>query len=563
MVILVLLVVLGAVVPGCRHVVRYDRRLVAADSLMRTNPDSALSLLESLNYSPARGEVARSDGGGGTTLATDGDRAYRDLLLTQARYKAYITATSDSDINRALAYFSAHPADREKLTRAYIYKGAVMDELGHPDSAMLYYKTAESTAAPDDYFNLGYAKMRMGSLYRTNYAMDGKPIELYEEALSLFTKCNDLDYEYICLNHLGCLYREIEPAKAERILRRAMSISESKKDTVNYLEDLHALAVLYYYSEDYDKALSLIHIATHLDQSRMSFSFCTTAANVYAKKGMPDTASLFLNLASRFDYENNEEYKMYFLDSEAEIKLAQGDTLKFISLTQQESKISDSLIMNTTKPAISMAEKSFDKLRIETTSKLLSKAMKATLFFSGIAIILTICIILYNHKSNKYCKIIEELRKGSDVQRMSLDELQRKFDSLQIKENNIRQFITTQLNMLRGITANCYHAPNNKLSEEIKKTITFQDENKHLWPLIYHYIDAEYNNIISTTHEKHPDLNDKELLLLALSCIDFSYIQMAIILGYSNPTSVGTLKTRLSEKVGCPINDYISSFTHQ
>jgi hypothetical protein len=47
-----------------------------------------------------------------------------------------------------------------------------------------------------------------------------------------------------------------------------------------------------------------------------------------------------------------------------------------------------------------------------------------------------------------------------------------------------------------------------------------------------------------------------------LSCMNFSYIQMAIILGYPNPTSVGTLKTRLAEKIGYPINDYISFFNH-
>ena len=32
--------------------------------------------------------------------------------------------------------------------------GSVMEELGHPDSAMHYYKTAEATAAPDYYYNL-------------------------------------------------------------------------------------------------------------------------------------------------------------------------------------------------------------------------------------------------------------------------------------------------------------------------------------------------------------------------------------------------------------------------
>ena len=166
--VIVVALVLVAVVTGCGGMHRYDARLAAADSLMHDVPDSALALVQAVD--PA-------------SLTREGDRAYRDLLLTQARYRCYITATSDSDINRALAYYRRHDGEREKLTRAYIYKGAVMEELGHPDSAMLYYKHAEATAAPDDYFNLGYTNMRMGALYRDHYSMDGKHIEKYETAL--------------------------------------------------------------------------------------------------------------------------------------------------------------------------------------------------------------------------------------------------------------------------------------------------------------------------------------------------------------------------------------------
>ena len=132
--VIVAMLVLGAVVPSCSDAPRYDSRLTTADSLMRNNPDSALAIIEAVNRD---------------SLTTEHDRAYRDLLLTQARYKAYIPATSDSDINRALSYYKQHPKEREKLTRAYLYKGAVMEELGFPDSAMIYYKHAEKTAAPE------------------------------------------------------------------------------------------------------------------------------------------------------------------------------------------------------------------------------------------------------------------------------------------------------------------------------------------------------------------------------------------------------------------------------
>ena len=67
-VILVMLVVLVAVVTGCSRVPHYDSRLVAADSLMRTLPDSTLALVEAVSPD---------------SLSSEGDRAYRDLLMTQ------------------------------------------------------------------------------------------------------------------------------------------------------------------------------------------------------------------------------------------------------------------------------------------------------------------------------------------------------------------------------------------------------------------------------------------------------------------------------------------------
>lgn len=72
----------------------------------------------------------------------------------------------------------------------------------------------------------------------------------------------------------------------------------------------------------------------------------------------------------------------------------------------------------------------------------------------------------------------------------------------------------------------------------------------------------EYNGIISKTNECYPELNDKDLLLIALSIMDFSCIQIAIILGYSNQSSVGTIRKRLCEKMKLEgtFNDYIAKF---
>ena len=63
-------------------------RLVELDSLIAVAPDSAAALLASIPTD---------------SLRDPENRAYHALLLTQAKYKAYIPATSDSAINIAAA----------------------------------------------------------------------------------------------------------------------------------------------------------------------------------------------------------------------------------------------------------------------------------------------------------------------------------------------------------------------------------------------------------------------------------------------------------------------------
>ena len=69
--------------------------------------------------------------------------------------------------------------------------------LGNPESAMTYYKQACSTAAPDDHFNLGYAKMRIGCLYRDYLVMDSADILNLKQALHHFEQVPDSYY----INH--------------------------------------------------------------------------------------------------------------------------------------------------------------------------------------------------------------------------------------------------------------------------------------------------------------------------------------------------------------------------
>ena len=99
---------------GCSHSV--DKRLVLADTLMWTNSDSSLAILESINRDSLQG---------------DENQAYYALLLTQAQFRCYGNCTNDSLVNYALDHYSDNH-NREHFTRSLIYKGSYYEERNNP-----------------------------------------------------------------------------------------------------------------------------------------------------------------------------------------------------------------------------------------------------------------------------------------------------------------------------------------------------------------------------------------------------------------------------------------------
>ncbi|MBR5726659.1 MAG: hypothetical protein IKX56_08000 [Muribaculaceae bacterium] len=546
LVILVMLV-LGAVVPGCGGAHHYDGRLIAADSLLQSDPDSALTLVEAMSRD---------------SLPDEGDRAYRDLLLTQARYRCYVTATSDSDINRALAWFSAHPSDREKLTRAYIYKGAVMEELGHPDSAMRNYKTAEASAAPDDYFNLGYTKMRIATLYCENNESDGKHIHYLEEALSCLLHTKDTTYILKCMNNLGNSYRETKAQEAEAMLNRAISLAATYRDTANLVANIHSLAVLYFENRQYEKAYNTIHPILGFDQEYDDLELYTTLANIYARQGKPDSAELLLSKVDANPIHDLD--KMYYLQSRGEIALATGDTLKYLKLNQECERIASELASNDAKVEILNTEHQYDR-----ETKVLDREKKRKTNGKAIAVIVALAAMLgllikwrVYRKHHYYDELIKDLEKEVKDNHSSQLVMLNKIEELQIQDTQLRQFIDMHTRLLRQVIDACYHGPKNKMADDIKRIIQYQDNNKDNWAKFYDYIDYQNHDIITATKNNYPQLKEKDLLLIALSAFDYSCVEIAIIMGYHNATSISTIRDRLAKKMGldCSLMEYIGQF---
>lgn len=544
--------ILTGILVGCNRAPVYDSRLLAADKLVYDSAKQAKGLLLDINPKELKNT----------------DRAYYDLLLTQACYISYdsITVKHDSLINRALNYYLKHDKESEKLTRAYIYKGAILEILSKPDSAMWYYKQADVNASKDlDYFNMGYARLRMGKLYWGNRAYDGRDIEKLGQALEYFKKTQNTKYQIVCLKDLGALYRSKDMKKAEELLNEAISLAENEKDTVRLIASLSNLAYAYFMKSSKDpssnrKAYLTLQRIKSLGMNELSSTDFTTFASVYANSGKPDSAEHYLQFANL----SNKDDSTLYVEAQSRIALARGEINNYF----RYSHISDSMSFEKLRQPgivdIMYTELSFDK---EHDKQVEHERRKRSYIIASIvgAIILSLLLIalLLYRRSHRYDRLIVELKDQSQSQMKDLTGLQENISEMKIKDEQLKDFISSHLGMMREMIEACYHEPNNRIAESMKLIVKFQDSNRDNWTKLYDYIDMEHNDIMTHTRSNYPQLDDRDLLLLALTCMRYSYIQTAIIMGYSNATSVSVLKQRLARKMGldCSLNDYIARYS--
>ena len=541
-VILFLVVVLVAMVTGCGGAPQYDSRLTAADSLMRGNPDSALVLLEAI---PA------------ADLTAEGDRAYRDLLLTQARYRCYVTATSDSDINRALSYYLQHSGEREKLTRAYIYKGAVMEELGHPDSAMLYYKHAEATAAPDDYFNQGYVRLRIGELYQDQFSQDSAAIIRLHGAKHYFELLEDTNYLITTLGKLGAISGTITPDTTEYYLEKAITLAQEYNPSLQYTYK-SKLSGLCIHEENYLRANQLAmdvlrNGAGVCGENQFYFYACIS----YLRLGKPDSAKCVLAM---IPYLENAVDSMNYYNVKAEIALTEGDMDDYGAFVALSKEITTNILFSKKENEVTQADLKFDQLQLEDKSRKVYSSLGITIIIATLLTLLLIGTILrIRYKLKSFAKEKAAIERELESSLTDLSQLQ----SAQEQQGDKNSKLISELVGYRlSAIGELYDSLRVRILDEnrVKRIVplssllkTMNERNEMLkvcpsgtfWQKMRLSVDGEFNNIVTFIENNYPKLTERDIKLFCLVCANVSPQIIKLCMNFDNARSVSNQKNKL------------------
>lgn len=505
-------IVVAALFTGCGGVQHYDGRLVAADSLMWSAPDSALAVVGALD-----------------TLDSEGDLAYRDMLMTQARYKCYaeITAADDSSITRAMGYFSTRSGDREKLTRSLFYKGAVMEELGYIDSAMYYYRSAEATADPKDYSNLGQINTRIADLYREEYSQDSTAIIRFKESIRYFSILADTNYIIYGLGAIGCIYGVIQPDSAQHYLANAIRLAQQFDPSLQYSHK-STLAGLYYYQNNYVEAKN-----TSMDILRNGKDDCSEtqfyyyAALSYLKLGNLDSAKYILNITPQ---PVDAVDSMNYYNVLAEIANLENNHDIYKKYKELSHEITEQIISDSKKGRIAVAESEFEKvhsqIHFEVKMKEYIKITAAILL-----LLLVIFTIVYYSARRQLIKRLDENKAIKHELEKALVDLNEQAQ----RNKSVSELVAYRTAALRELYQDIRVRikDDNRVKKVIPLASVFQgmrERNEILelnlkekfWENMKRSVDGEFNGIYSFVEHNFPNLTERDLKIFCLLCADLS-----------------------------------------
>lgn len=552
------------VVTGCGGRARYDGRLVQADSLMWSTPDSALAVLSALD-----------------TLRGAADSAYRDLLLTQARYKTYqdITASDDSAITRALHWYRAHSDEREKLTRATLYKGAVMEELDHIDSAMIYYKTAESTAAPGDYTNLGYSKMRIASLYQKQHSPNDAAIARIKDAISCFEHINDTTFLISCYGTLGAISGTQYPDSAKYYLNRAIHMAQLFDPAQQYTFKSKLAGIYYYHYQDYPRANRLaMDVLRNGSEYCLEYQFYYYATMTYLKMGLIDSAKYVLeNTPAPIDAVDS----MNLLDAAAEVAKAEGGLIEFGHNAIKSREKKSQILADSKETQLVRAENEFDKQKSRIEGQIAQRRgdkLAITLILAALSFAFVLYVTVLIMRKNIRIKekerdsvekelnnVIRSLRERLDLKdknyvdastlvKYRFDAFQELFDCIKFKANsqsdgsNRKRRIITLSGVLSGLS-NHY-------------SIMKVEPSNSFWEKIRLSVDGEFNGLVSYVEQHYPMLTARDLNIFCLLCTDVSPQIIKLCLNLTSARTASNYRGQMMKKMGLDItfNEFIQKF---
>ena len=542
------------VLAGCQQNDKYTALLLQADSIMNVRPDSALALLNLIQF-PQEMKTA--------------DRALYSLLFTQAEQKNRISHTNDSLIRIAVDYYKDKD-DKEQETKACYYLGCVYQDIGDIVGATDAFLKALNINPQviNDTERLTMIYENLAECYQSQGFYD-KAMEMYR--ISYKTNINHNEEKNILFSLQGIgevfMYQHQWDSAAyyyNEIIEKSRAIGDSSWISIG----ISNLAHVYYnqkkYPEAYHTALKSIHNNNEDKENEITSKYILLG-DILIQLGQYDSARYYLSLNSIKEdpfLRASRHFSLYELEKKC------GKYKEATQYIDTYTTLYDSLREEKNKEEIAKLINSYtiERYKREISEKQKHQTRISISFFILIIIsILFIFLMIDRHRKQEYIGLHKSLmKKRGEIMKMQEElnsmDMNHSPNSIQEKEN--KQNILKQLQKekfyysIQLFQKTSYYKTIQELKQKrrIEEKVFTSGERGLLWDCIYQI----FSDTMSYLKAQCPELTREDLLYCIFYLLGYSNSIIIICTG-SNANALKSRKNRLKNKMTKELYSFIFS----
>ncbi len=411
-----------------------SKQLEQMDALLAEGKvDSVITLLD---------EVTLSD------LQSKEDSAYYILIRTEARYRVYTQTPADSVINYSVEYYKG-TSDKEKLARAYYYKGVISYENVKDLIASIHLvKQAEAHAEKTDNLLLKHKIYEKLAYYNGNAFEEALTLKYSKKALTVAKELNDSERQAAALIYMSSAYLHLGKNDSSKVcINECMPLIDSMDD----LDKAHVYANIGQIFENDNPQLAKLYLQKAISIRGLAYAY-QFLSNIYLREDSIDKAKSLWSQALEKTKGND---------------VSKVRTGIFKAMRKQSIEQHDFMLANALADSILLQqERLFEKQREEKVAEIQAKYDKETavrdlrekymVWGMGLLALTVIVIAFLGYKSRQGIKAKKELVESNiqlEAYTKKAEELESSGKASATEINNLHEKINELTHRHSGILA--------------------------------------------------------------------------------------------------------------
>ena len=434
---------------------------------------------------------------------------------------------------------------------------------------MTHYKKALETAAPDDYFNQGYIRYRIGRIYRDHLVADSADITYFKDALRYFRLVPDSSYVFECLNDIGTSYYKDNRDSVQSYLDRAFSLARQLGEArLERRAAINIAKTTMFSSRAQDIAKVKNTVLPLLDAEARAgcpqadlCDLLMTACYTLARQNKTDSAVFFLNqLPNELPSPSYTSFRLLCL---AEIARSRHDIDQYSHYSEEYRQHLESILKDDLQCKLRDVENRYDNATLKFNNERNRMMFTTWLLIALLALsVLIILLLLISHKASLRKRQLTDLE--STMERLH-DDHERLLSQLEANKtmgDHLKETLKVQVRTF-GQLVDIFrkeHKDNpKKFFEEFKKSYSINQPDESFWTGIQAYADMTHGGIVDRAINENPSLSTSDIHFLGLCCLDLPVTVIMACMGYNDIHALYNKKRRLAQtmKMKKKFDDYI------